>query len=291
MRSTEKGELQGGSANRSWFMDYRVINEPVFSRENRSVLIMVTSSPKNLERRNAIRRTWGSSPHSRVLFLIGIPADDREEQQRHIDEEVSKHRDIVQIGFVDTYRNLTLKSCALVLWAFRNSWRNRKLVIKADDDMCINMPLLSSIRSEFEEGVYGAYRGATEPYRCDRPGCSKWGLTLEEYGEPKFPPYVLGAFYVIEENALAKVHDRLFVPRFLFIEDVYITGLVARAANVSVKPTPAGARITFGSPGRAAGKTTNILAQHGCDTQQQHTFWESSQEQTRVNNHQRLTTP
>ncbi|XP_003747185.2 beta-1,3-galactosyltransferase 5 [Galendromus occidentalis] len=264
------------SVNTSWSMEYRVIHEPYVFDEEKSVLIVVTSAPGNLEKRNEIRRGWGSWPHVRVVYLIGVPANYSEEQRRKIAKEVSDHGDVVQIDFVDTYRNLTLKSCALVMWAVRNSWPGRDVVIKADDDTCVNMPLLSSILEDFTDGVYGDYREKRKPLRCKRKGCNKWGLTLDEYEDQTFPPHVQGAFYVITESVLGDLYEKLFEPKYLFIEDVYLTGLVTRVAEVPVRPMPSGARINPMVPGKSWLEQKNLVAQHRCRGKLQKQFWAKS---------------
>ncbi|XP_003747177.1 beta-1,3-galactosyltransferase bre-2-like [Galendromus occidentalis] len=263
-----------GTRNRSWSMDYRIIFEPTVFREDRPVLFVVTSAPGNFGKRNAIRRTWGGSPSARVLYLLGVSANQTEEEERRIELEAKTHNDILQFDFEDNYRNLTLKSCALVMWVFRNAWPKRKVVIKVDDDTCVDMPLLSHILGDFKDGIYGEYRGMSKPLRCVSPACTKWGLTNEEYEAAYFPPHLQGSFYVIAESAVAKLHEYLFTPRFLFIEDVYLTGLVARAANVSVQPMP---RETIVNPLHARldwKKQKNLVAQHQCDEKFQQEFWQ-----------------
>ena len=264
----------------SWFMDYRVLFEPTISDEDRSILIMVATAPGHFHKRDVVRKTWGSSPGVRVLYLLGVPANYTEEQRKRIEHEVHSYRDIVQLDFVDVYRNLTLKTCGLVMWTVRNTWPKRKIVIKADDDTCINMPLLTQILDDFKDGLYGEYWEAAKPYRCKPSSCGKWGLTFEEYNASTLPPFVQGSFYVIAESALKKLHDELFVPQFLPLEDVYLTGMVARAANVSVQPMP---KKTFINPETAKSDWRNsngLVAQHRCEDNMQVEFWKRSLRKT-----------
>lgn len=234
---------------------------------------MVTSAPENLDKRKAIRKTWGSWPQVRVVYLIGIPTEESDELRNGVDDEVSAFGDVLQIDLVDTYRNLTLKTCALVMWAFQNSWPERQVVIKVDDDTCVHMPLLTSVLDEFTDGIYGEYRNSGEPIRPEDIAFERWGLSEQEYAPSTFPPHVQGAFYVIAESSLGELHANLFVPKFLFLEDVYLTGLVARAANVSVQPMPSGTEVNPMDPDSNWRRQKTLLAQHQCTEKFQYRFW------------------
>ena len=255
-------------------MDYEVMIEPTDHREDRSVLIIVPSNPENFNKRSVIRKTWGSWSAARVIYLLGISMNHPEDLQMKIENEAAANKDILQFGIREHYRNLTLKSCALVMWAVRNPWPQRKFVIKVDDDTCVNTSLLGRLLSYFTHGVYGEFRRAKKPIRCRNSGCMKWGLTREEYGPTKFPPHVQGSFYVITESVLAKLNKFLFIPKFIFIEDVYLTGLVTQAASVPVKPMPEATLVDPYPPTSFWSSRMNVVAQHRCDERFQLKFWE-----------------
>jgi hypothetical protein len=54
--------------------------------------------------RAVVRSTWGrpALPGSRLLFLLGSPGDPA--SQRRVEEESTQHGDLLQGGFIDTYR-------------------------------------------------------------------------------------------------------------------------------------------------------------------------------------------
>lgn len=56
-------------------------------------------------------------------------------------EENSQYNDIVQERFFDTYNNLTLKSVMMLKWVTSNCDKT-KYLMKTDDDMFVNIPLL-----------------------------------------------------------------------------------------------------------------------------------------------------
>lgn len=84
--------------------------EPVF------LLLVIKSSPKNYERRELVRRTWGSERQVkgvqlRRLFLVGTAPNPMEAHKvnRLLAIEAQAHGDILQWNFHDSFFNLTLK--------------------------------------------------------------------------------------------------------------------------------------------------------------------------------------
>ena len=58
--------------------------------------------------------------------------------QEQLQSEADQYGDIVQEAFIDTYANLTVKSLMLLKW-FTQHCDNTQYVMKADDDMYINL--------------------------------------------------------------------------------------------------------------------------------------------------------
>ncbi|BFZ18024.1 hypothetical protein BsWGS_21063 [Bradybaena similaris] len=92
------------------------VDIPNLCHDEVTVVIAIHVSPDRLATREVIRNTWlskvrgNSSGYSRVryFFLLGRP--ENEETRRAIVDESELHQDIVAAEFVDTYRNLTLKT-------------------------------------------------------------------------------------------------------------------------------------------------------------------------------------
>ncbi|RUS78931.1 hypothetical protein EGW08_013309, partial [Elysia chlorotica] len=113
--------------------DY-VLNAPGVCKGNQvETVIAVPSRIHSFEARRAVRETWGGVANNTVLlFFFGIvqPADSTkhtpyyepetkltpEELQTLLRKESSVYGDIVQENFIDSYRNLSLKSVAIVRW-------------------------------------------------------------------------------------------------------------------------------------------------------------------------------
>lgn len=91
-----------------------IINNNVCNKTKPIILlILVHSAPVNLQKRNAIRETWGQQSISVItLFLVGISSHYKKE----LIEENSMYKDLIQGNFVDVYRNITYKHVMGLKW-------------------------------------------------------------------------------------------------------------------------------------------------------------------------------
>ncbi|KAK3713829.1 hypothetical protein RRG08_033802 [Elysia crispata] len=256
-----------------------VISPPVScAGRDIELVICVPVKRDSFAKREAIRQTWGSygryggrsisTSESRstleiqtengkvrtgeiiLMFFIGstLSPSDAEEQER-IDEEVKKNGDIFQDSYIDTYKNLTLKSISIIKWISKKC-PNARYVAKIDDDMYVNIPLLvTSLRNHATE-IYdkiptvspGVRKHSFPPpflvgfkntgAQAIRDKKSKWYTSEEVYKDKWYPSYLSGTAYGMSGQAAVKLYDAsLRVPLF-WMEDIYITGLCARIANV-----------------------------------------------------------
>ncbi|OQR79989.1 UDP-GlcNAc:betaGal beta-1 [Tropilaelaps mercedesae] len=265
----------------SWTIDLPLLIRPTILPTNASVLVCVTSAPENLDKRQAIRETWGTAPFLKVVFFLGLPHGIRAaRQQKVLNAENEAFGDVVQAKFDDDYRNLTIKVIALLLWAADERWPSRRFVIKADDDTFINAPLFLQYMDHFTNGyLYGLYRKSATVTRCNKTRCSKWGLTKSEFAPDNYPPHLQGTLYVFTERALDRVNNHLFDPQYLFVEDVYITGLVAARAGVMRLPMPEGIYINSERPVKSIRSKLKkgLIAQHYCNPNWQRDLWKTVQ--------------
>lgn len=109
------------------------------------------SATGHADRRTAIRQTWGSSEavsplKVALVFALGSKAGG-EAAQEAVHQEAEQFGDILQGDFEDTYMNLTLKSTMALKYVAAACGGGKKaprFVMKTDDDIFINVPLLVS---------------------------------------------------------------------------------------------------------------------------------------------------
>lgn len=153
-----------------------ILNKPNICSGSRvlTLLIVVLSSTINFAQREVIRETWGAAACRRgyrLVFLIGRPM--LKPDQSKILYEDTKHGDLVQADFTDSYRNLTLKSIAMVRWS-NEYCPGPQFVLKIDDDMLLNVwGLADRVRrlQGVKRTMWGLLAREWKPHRNPRSKC------------------------------------------------------------------------------------------------------------------------
>ncbi|XP_014480263.1 PREDICTED: beta-1,3-galactosyltransferase 1-like isoform X2 [Dinoponera quadriceps] len=201
------------------------------------LLIIICSAVANHEARVAIRNTWANKynlDHSynsavKIAFLLG--QTDNDTLNNLIVEESSQYNDIVQERFFDTYNNLTLKSVMMLKWVTSNC-DQAKYLMKTDDDMFVNIPLLlQTLRKlpQTTETLLGSLICNARPILDPK---NKWYTPKYMYPEKTYPNYLSGTGYVMSTSVASKLYQAALVTPLLHLEDVYITGLCAKRAKI-----------------------------------------------------------
>ncbi|GFS19495.1 hexosyltransferase [Elysia marginata] len=243
------------------------------------LVICVPVEQNNSAKRDAIRQTWGSygkyggrsgvthpmedtsfeymqiKPGEIILvfFTGSAPSNFTNEEQAKFHEEARTYGDIFQDTYIDTYENLTLKSISIMKWVSEEC-PNTRYVVKADDDVYLNVPLL--VNSLWRHAKYVKRRltqtsnispNQTFPppflaglknngARVIRDKKSKWYTPKEVYKDKIYPSYLSGPAYAMSGSAALSLYQAsLRVPLF-WMEDIYITGLCAKVAQIPLLP-------------------------------------------------------
>uniref|UniRef100_A0A8U8AST2 Hexosyltransferase n=1 Tax=Geospiza parvula TaxID=87175 RepID=A0A8U8AST2_GEOPR len=184
------------------------------------LLILVPSAPPHLQRRLAVRDTWGEhsgagkrAPCGAPVFVLGNPRDPQ--TQRELLAESRQHGDILQGDFGDSYANLTRKTLLLLRWA-RACCAAAPFLLKADDSVAVRVPL------------------------CDTPG-DMAGRARPRHHVPealyplsRYPPYCSGTAYVLSRRAAGAVLAAGAAVSLALPEDVWV-GVAARRAGVAAR--------------------------------------------------------
>ncbi|XP_013169460.1 PREDICTED: beta-1,3-galactosyltransferase 1 [Papilio xuthus] len=249
--------------------------------ERLDLFIVVKSAMPHLERRDAIRRTYGQEnfiPGTlvRTLFFLGVDAPPKSDTQRRIEEEMAQHRDIIQIDFLDDYYNNTIKTMMSFRWLYEHC-AVADFYLFTDDDMYISVGnLLEYVHerrgsrsrprnvtqsapgggSEQDGALLAGYVFQSAPQRFRS---SKWRVSLEEYPWNRWPPYVTAGAYVVCNRAMRLLYaGSLFVKHFRF-DDVYL-GIVAKKVGVVPAHCP---RFHFYKKTYSREGYRRVIASHG----------------------------
>lgn len=215
-----------------------ILNQPDLCEKRRpDVVLMIPVTLRETEARTAIRKTWGhESTTSGVtilsFFVIGQPAQNDPTLQRQLERESEEYGDIIQMDFMDTYQNLTVKTMMIMNWIATYCQRAR-YAVKIDADSFLNVPYLvnylhakgGSSRKDF---ITGSVIRDGHPNRNSH---SKWFMSEDIYPDASYPTYVSGAAYVFSADLALKISLASRFVRPVPFEDVYV-GLCLRVLGV-----------------------------------------------------------
>ncbi|XP_029622530.1 beta-1,3-galactosyltransferase 2 [Salmo trutta] len=216
-----------------------ILDEPEKCREqNPFLVLMVPVAPYNREAREAVRSTWGSErqvlgKEVRLFFLLGLPSGEETEQlQENVLQESKEHQDLLQSDFIDSYKNLTIKTMVMMEW-LSSRCPNASYAMKIDSDMFLNVNtlvnmLLHAPKQNYMTGLVARWAAVL------RDPSSKWYLPMEVFPEPVYPPYALGLGYVFTLDLPRKLVEASRHVKAVYIEDVYL-GLCMR--HLGIRPT------------------------------------------------------
>ncbi|NWI74326.1 B3GL1 acetylgalactosaminyltransferase, partial [Dryoscopus gambensis] len=202
------------------------------------LVILVASSPRDVEARQAIRITWGSRDSwwgQRVLTLFLLGQDTHREDKAaalSVEDESVLYGDIIRQDFMDTYDNLTLKTIMAFQW-FSEFCPNARFFMKTDVDVFINTPNLVRflLQLNSSENVFTGYPFFDNfPYR----GLDwKRYISYEEYPFKLYPPYCSGLGYILDGKLALRTYELMGHVKPLKFEDVYV-GICLNLLKVNV---------------------------------------------------------
>lgn len=212
-----------------------LINQETLCGKRPLILILIHSAPDNFQKRQVIRETWGKSVNrSGLVFLLGTV--ESQALQNRLMTENNLNGDLVQGNFLDSYRNLSYKH-VMGLKYFRFFCPDTMYVLKTDDDVFVNTPFIYQLLEDqaslrellFCYEVVGA--------RVKRSFRSKWRVSSREYSEKFYPSYCPGFSILYSADVVQKLYEEAQESRYFWIDDVWVTGILAQQANISISLT------------------------------------------------------
>ncbi|KAG1713911.1 Lactosylceramide 1,3-N-acetyl-beta-D-glucosaminyltransferase [Nymphon striatum] len=206
--------------------------------QNSSIKIVfcIKSAVQNFERRQIVRNTWASELRKnskfRVVFIIGHADGYVEMNKQFLDYEIKTFKDIVKGNFLDTYRNITLKSVFLLSWA-NKFCPNVDYVMSMDDDTYINNDNLIAYldsKRQFLNFLAGYTLENKTPFRSP---LSKWYASYQSYPDNVYPKFAMGAGYIMSSDVVSKLHQCTINEPLFHLDDVFVTGICAKRSGVT----------------------------------------------------------
>lgn len=222
---------KNASRNISDYINLKVANLPKkFCNLKTTLMVIVFSKPTNFYSRTAIRENWGKHTFRRnasVFFLMGHSNRSEIKKLNHLEQV--KYKDIIIENFVDTYMNLSLK--ALVMLKLFAAQKNCNYLIKTDDDVFLNVPLLvKELENTTNSGILSGRIVKNEKRQKDYS--HKWYAPSYMYWQDEYPSFLAGPAYLMAQSVAAKLLQTATTIPIFHLEDVYITGICAKKAQI-----------------------------------------------------------
>ncbi|XP_015333942.1 beta-1,3-galactosyltransferase 5 [Marmota marmota marmota] len=208
------------------------------------LVLLVTSSHKQVAARMAIRKTWGgertvSGRQVRTFFLLGTTAN--QDEMSAVAQESQQHGDIIQKNFRDVYFNLTLKTMMGMEWV-HYFCPQVAFVMKTDSDMFVNVHYLTELllkKNRTTRFFTGFLKLNEYPIRKK---FNKWFVSKYEYPWDRYPPFCSGTGYVFSSDVASQVYNVSESVPFIKLEDVFV-GLCL--AKLQIRPEELHSQQTF----------------------------------------------
>lgn len=218
---------------------------PNVSFSNVRLLLLVISAPGEFKRRQWIRsQSWGIAKHlekyeAALVFVVG--EDKNHSFTENLKEENEAFRDLLLDSYLeDSYVNLTRKVLSALYWTSIQPWKRLRYIAKIDSDTFINMRLLFKTSETMPHDSPCILGHVFVESLVVRVHGHKWYVSKAVYPQKYFPKYANGPSYVINRNAIPRLisletlldlRDR----RELFLEDVYITGILRQRYGIELR--------------------------------------------------------
>lgn len=279
MATVAEGEL-GGRISPGLFS--YTINEPdkcVQKTKAPFLVLLIATEARQVEARNAIRQTWGNEsavPAAGLvrLFLLGKTEGDLGTlQQRTLEAESQRYHDILQQDFLDSYKNLTIKTLMGMNWVALHCPR-ASYVMKTDSDMFVNTEYLvyKLLRPEIKPKKNYFTGNNMRGFGPNRNKNSKWYMPPEMYPDDKYPTFCSGTGYVFSGDLASKIYGVSLSVGHLHLEDVYVGICLAK---LGIEPTPPANAFLFNHwrVSYSSCKYSHLITSHGFHPNELLKYW------------------
>lgn len=196
-----------------------------------NTLIFVHTEPTHARERELYRATIG---HRRVrerfnwtlVFFVGVGPS------ANVSAEATEYGDLVQLPFLDSYRNLTYKFVYGMRWVLLHC-PDVRWVVKIDDDVFLNVRQLHEYLLVRMPAANNLIHCSVTPWNVViRNTHSRHYLSLQEYPKAAFPPHCNGWLVIFSTATMLRLYGGAFLVPMHGIDDAYVTGDVAKMVGV-----------------------------------------------------------
>uniref|UniRef100_A0A3B4A2F0 Hexosyltransferase n=1 Tax=Periophthalmus magnuspinnatus TaxID=409849 RepID=A0A3B4A2F0_9GOBI len=243
------------------------------------LVLLIATEARQVEARNAIRQTWGNESVAPALGFIRLFLLGKNEgelgfvQQKMLESESRRHQDIIQQNFLDSYKNLTVKTMMGINWVAKYC-PHAAYVMKTDSDMFVNTEYLIQklLRPDLAQKKNYFTGNNMRGFAPNRNKNSKWYMSPESYPGNKYPTFCSGTGYVFSGDLAKKIYRVSLNIRYLHLEDVYV-GICL--AQLGIEPTPPPNEFLFNHwrVSYSSCKYSHLITSHGFHPNELLKYW------------------
>ncbi|XP_048093060.1 N-acetyllactosaminide beta-1,3-N-acetylglucosaminyltransferase 4-like [Alosa alosa] len=204
------------------------------------LLLAVKSTAMHVDRRAAVRNTWGNAGkiqgrRVKLVFLMGRSYDlvQGHDLQPLLQRESNRYGDILQWDFVDKFLNLTRKEVGFLSW-FSRMCNSTQFVLKGDDDVFVNTENLVEFLTDHKPVNHLFVGYIHDPELPIRDRNSKYFVPVEMYPAGKlYPPFPSGGGYLMSQQTMLRLDVAAQKVKLFPLDDVFL-GLCLQKMGVSL---------------------------------------------------------
>uniref|UniRef100_A0A0K0D230 Hexosyltransferase n=1 Tax=Angiostrongylus cantonensis TaxID=6313 RepID=A0A0K0D230_ANGCA len=203
-------------------MEPNILRRPKLPEHPQRILFIRTA-PGSIDYRNFIRATWKSKIESLapVVFVCALGAD--------VTLEATKHDDILQFDFIDSYHNLSLKMIAIYSFVMKETPSVEDIIV-TNDDTIVNVTALAWLFTIERTGPWTlgkVSRGYPRLFMSWLP----WHVPGEMYSNLCYPRFTQGSSFILSRKAAQVLLENFCRTPYVHLDDVMM-GIVASCTRL-----------------------------------------------------------
>uniref|UniRef100_A0A8C6QF40 Hexosyltransferase n=2 Tax=Nannospalax galili TaxID=1026970 RepID=A0A8C6QF40_NANGA len=210
--------------------NFRLLQDPPPDKCAGSVflLLAIKSSPRNYERREVVRNTWGRErqvrgARLRRIFLVGTDGDPHQafKVNRLLELEAKTYGDILQWDFQDSFFNLTLKQVLFLSWQ-ESRCTNASFVLNGDDDVFAHTNNMVTFLQGHDPDHHLFVGHLIQNVGPIRVPWSKYYVPKLVTANERYPPYCGGGGFLLSRFTAAALRHAAPTLDIFPIDDVFL---------------------------------------------------------------------